>query len=407
MAKRKILIGVTGGIAAYKIPFLVREFIKADCEVKIIMTPAAINFVTPYTLSVLSKNEVLIDFFPDAKSENDDKNNIVEVNSKTWHVNLGLWADIFLIAPATCNTISKVVNGISDNLLLTTILSARCPIIFSPAMDDDMFKNIVIQENMKKLETLGYKVIPPEEGELASGLYGQGRMPEPDKLFKLTIEYLNELKDLNGKKVLVTAGPTREFIDPVRFISNPSSGKMGFEVAIAAFERGADVTLISGPVNLSAPKEINLLKVITTNEMFESVMNNLDDKDYVIMTAAVEDITPANSSKSKLKKESFKNKFTIDFENTIDILEYIGKNKKNFKLAGFALETDNGEENARKKLEKKNLDFIVLNNPNDKDAGFGTDTNKVKFIDKDNIENIPMKSKREIADLILDKLIKL
>lgn len=403
MKKGKILIGISGGIAAYKIPFLVRLFVKQNYEIKIIMTKSATKFVSPDTLSVLSKNEVLIDLFPDNITHKKNKN--VEItDSKTWHVNLGLWADVFLIAPATCNTISKVVSGVSDNLLLTTILSSRCPIIFSPAMDDDMFKNKVIQKNIKELSKLGYSVIPPEEGELASGLTGMGRMPEPETLFNFTLDILNKKKDLKGKKILVTAGPTREFIDPVRFISNPSTGKMGFEIARAASDRGAEVTLITGPVNLQTPENVNRIDVVTTNDMFNAVKKNLKNNDLIIMSAAVEDLAPSVNSKSKLKKETFKNKVNIEFENTVDILEYIGKNKTGFKLAGFALETDNGIENAKKKLKKKNLDLIVLNNPNDKGAGFANDTNKVKLIYKNGMDNIPLMSKRDVAELILNKL---
>jgi phosphopantothenoylcysteine decarboxylase/phosphopantothenate--cysteine ligase len=399
LKNKKILIGISGGIAAYKTCELVRLFIKAGADVRVIMTPSAAKFVSPYTLSVLSKNEVLINLF----SETED---FSKVDSKTWHVNYGIWADLFIIAPATCNTIGKIVTGISDNLLLTTVLSSRCPIMIAPSMDDDMFKHQVIQDNIKKLKELGYKVLQPEQGELASGLYGYGRMPELQTIFDEAQNLLLKKKDLTGKKVLVTAGPTVEYIDAVRYITNPSTGKMGFEIARAAQERGAEVTLVTGPVNLNSPENIKRIDVKSADEMLNAVKSNIKKTNYVIMSAAVEDLKPVSQTNKKLKKESLNKKFSIEFEKSVDILKYLGEHKNGYKLVGFALETDNELKNAREKLQKKNLDFIVLNNPNEKGAGFEHDTNKVKLIDKKSIMDVPLASKYEVANKILDKLIK-
>ena len=395
---RKILIGITGGIAAYKICNLVRLFIKAGAEVKVIMTPAAAKFVSPLTLSVLSRNEVAINMFQEEvipeKSES--------ISAKTWHIDYGLWADIFVIAPATANTIAKVVCGISDNFLLSTVLAARCPVIFAPTMDKDMYNNKVTQNNLKKLSELGYDIIPPEKGELASGLYGLGKMPEPETIFDFVNKKLLKKKDLTGKKVLITAGPTIEQIDSVRFISNYSSGKMGFEIARAAYERGADVTLISGPVKLENSMIINRIDVNSSDEMFSAVKKEFTKQDIIVMAAAVADFKPVNKSVRKIKKEKIKNNFLLELERTPDILKYLGDNKKNYFLVGFALETDNEIENAKAKLKQKNLDMIVLNNPNKKGAGFGTDTNIVTFIDKKNITEFPLMSKFEVGNAILD-----
>lgn len=401
LKNKKILIGISGGIAAYKICELVRLFIKAGAEVRVIMTPSAAKFVSPYTLSVLSKNEVLINLFPDTE----DFSHVEKVDTKTSHVNYGLWADLFIIAPATCNTIGKIVSGISDNLLLTTVLSSRCPIMIAPSMDDDMFKHQVVQENIKKLKELGYKVLSPEKGELASGLHGYGRMSEPQTIFDKAQKFLSKKKDLTGKKILVTAGPTVEYIDAVRYITNPSTGKMGFEIARAAQERGAEVTLITGPVALDSPENINRVDVKSADDMLTAVKSNVKKTDYIIMSAAIEDLKPVSKETKKLKKENLDKKFSIEFEKSVDILKYLGEHKNGYKLVGFALETDNELKNAREKLQKKNLDFIVLNNPNEKGAGFGYDTNKVKLIDKKSVTDIPLSSKYEVANKILDKLI--
>lgn len=399
---KKILLGVSGGIAAYKVCYLVRYFVKEGAEVKVIMTPSATKFVSPVTLSALSKNEVLINLVPQ-----EDPEKAETVDTQTWHVNLGLWADVFVIAPATANTIAKIVHGESDNFLLAAVLSARCPIVVAPTMDDDMYKNKVTQDNISSLKKLGYKIIDPESGELASGLIGIGRMAEPEAIFEFVKDELMRQEDLKGKKVLVTAGPTLEYIDAVRFITNHSSGKMGFAVARAAKERGADVTLVTGKVNLDDIHGVTRLNVETSNEMLDAVKENMKGADAIIMTAAVEDFLPMKSTLDrgkKIKKEG-QEKFVFEFGKSPDILDYLGKNKDGFKLVGFAMETDNGEENAMAKLEKKNLDFIVLNNPNTEGAGFGTDTNIVTIIDKDGKEELPLMSKYEVANKIIDKLV--
>jgi phosphopantothenoylcysteine decarboxylase/phosphopantothenate--cysteine ligase len=396
---KKILLGVSGGIAAYKVCYLVRHFVKEGAEVKVIMTPSATKFVSPVTLSALSKNEVLINLVPQEDPENSEK-----IDTQTWHVNLGLWADVFVIAPATANTIAKIVHGESDNFLLAAVLSARCPLVIAPTMDDDMYKNEVTQDNIRSLKKLGYKIIDPDSGELASGLIGIGRMAEPEAIFDFVKAELMRQEDLKGKKVLVTAGPTLEYIDAVRFITNHSSGKMGFAIAKAAKERGADVTLVTGKVNLEDIHGVNRIDVETSNEMLDAVKANMSGADVIIMTAAVEDFLPMESSDKKIKKED-QDKFVFEFGKSPDILDYLGKNKDGFKLVGFAMETDNGEENARAKLEKKNLDFIVLNNPNTEGAGFGTDTNIVTIIDKNGKEELPLMSKYEVANKIIDKLL--
>jgi phosphopantothenoylcysteine decarboxylase/phosphopantothenate--cysteine ligase len=399
---KKILIGISGGIAAYKICSLVRLFIKAGAEVKVVMTPAAVSFVSPVTLSALSRNEVVINMLPDQseiiKSE--------RVDTKTWHVNYGLWADIFIIAPATCNTIGKAFGGISDNFLLSTLLACRCPVLFAPAMDDDMYKNKVTQRNIEALKAIGYHIADPVFGELASGLTGEGRMSEPETIFEKTKVILAGTKDLSGKKILITAGPTREYIDKVRFISNPSTGKMGFELARAAQERGAEVTLITGPVNLETPFGVNRIDVISADDMFRSVKSKRKGKQLIIMSAAIEDFTPLNKANVKIKKED-QTKFVFEFTKVVDILSFLGKSKDGYKLIGFAVETDNEINNAKKKLTAKNLDIIVLNNPNTVGAGFGSDTNVVTLIDRKSSESLPIMSKFEVANRILDRYLKL
>ena len=399
---KKILIGISGGIAAYKICYLVRHLVKQGAEVRIIMTPNAAKFVSPITLSALSRNEVIINMFPDIH----DISKAEKTETGTWHVNLGIWADVFIIAPATANTIAKITCGISDNFLLTTVLASRCSVIIAPSMDDDMYKNPVTKENLEKLKSRGFKIIDPVFGELASGITGEGRMAEPEFIFDRIKEQLLIKKDLYGKKVLITAGPTLEFLDSVRFITNSSTGKMGFELARAAKDRGAEVTLVTGPVSLSDIENVKRINVKTSDEMFKKVKGNLKNKDLVIMTAAVEDFKPVKTADSKIKKEG-NDKFIFEFKKTIDILEHIGKNKSGFKLIGFALETDNGPENAKRKLKNKNLDLIVLNNPKNEGAGFGTDTNIVTLIDKKGSEALPIMSKYEVGNAILSKYLKL
>ena len=404
---KKILIGITGGIAAYKICNLVRLFIKAGAEVKVIMTPAAAKFVSPLTLSVLSKNEVAINMFP----ENESYDNVESVSAKTWHINYGLWADIFIIAPATANTIAKIVCGISDNFLLSTVLAARCPIVVVPTMDEDMYKNKVTQSNIKKIKELNFDIIEPVEGELASGLYGLGKMAEPETIFdfvkaKLLKKKVLQSNDLKNRKILITAGPTLEPIDSVRYISNYSSGKMGFETARAAADRGADVTLIAGPVNLQTPDSVKRIDVKTTSEMFDSVKKNYKKNDVVIMCAAVADYKLVKIYNDKIKKDTTKENLKLELTQTQDILKYLGDNKGNVFLIGFALEVNNEIRFAKEKLRYKNLDMIVLNNPNVKGAGFGTETNVITLIDKKSVKKLPLLSKYEAGNAILDYYIK-
>lgn len=397
---KKVLIGISGGIAAYKVCELVRLFKKNEAEVRVVMTPSAVNFVSPVTLSALSDNEVLINIFPQT-----DPTEAETIETKTWHIYTGLWADVFVIAPATANTIAKIVSGITDNFLLATVLASRCPVILAPSMDEDMYNNEVTQNNISKLKELGYFMIEPETGELASGLFGIGRMPEPENIYTFTESFLKTFRrDLENKKVLVTAGPTYEPIDDVRFIGNYSSGKMGFQIARAAAQRGADVTLISGPAMLETPRKVQRINVNTAEEMFISIEGIYKDFDIIIMSAAVSDFKPREKIKGKFKKSKDKT-LTIETEMTRDILEFLGKNKNNTKLVGFALETENEIENAKKKLKDKNLDMIVFNNPNNPDAGFSVDTNVVTIIDKNmNVTSYNKMSKYDVANVILDRI---
>lgn len=399
---RKILLGITGGIAAYKVCNLVRLFVKEGAEVRVIMTPSATKFVSPVTLSVLSRYPVAINMFP----EGDDVE-IEKVELSTWHIDYGMWADVFLIAPATANSIAKMVVGIADNFLLATVLAARCPIVIAPSMDSDMLINPITQKNISLLRERGFGIIEPVEGELASGLIGPGRMPEPEDIYRFLNNYLSKKKDLEGKKVLITAGPTREPIDPVRYISNYSSGKMGYLLAQAATERGARVTLISGPTNLEPPLGVTVIKVTTAEEMFQAVRSNFRNNNLIIMSAAVADFKVKNISERKIKKSSQKANYLLELEETVDILGFLGEHKKKFTLVGFALETDNELENARKKLEKKNLDFIVLNSLKDKNAGFEKDTNVITILNRNGeVKKYDVMSKYEVANVILDYYVK-
>lgn len=398
---KKILIGISGGIAAYKICELVRLFKKSKAEVRVIMTPSAVNFVSPVTLSALSDNEVVINLFPAVNPESTET-----VESKTWHIYTGHWADVFILAPATANTIAKIVNGISDNFLTSTMLASRCPVIVAPSMDEDMYLNETTQHNISRLKEFGYFLIEPESGELASGLKGLGRMPEPQTIFDFTVAFLkNKKKDLTGKTILVTAGPTYEPIDEVRFIGNYASGKMGFQTARASALRGADVTLISGPSMLETPRNVKRINVNTSDDMFSQVKKEFKKNDIIIMSAAVADFKPRKIVKGKIKKG--KMALNIETEQTKDILEYLGKNKKNKFLIGFALETDNEIKNAKGKIKKKNLDLIVVNNPRTEGAGFITDTNVATLIDKRlKVTKLSKMSKFELANVILDKITK-
>ena len=395
LSGKKIVLGVSGGIAAYKTATLVRLFIKAGAHVQVIMTPASKDFVTPLTLSTLSKNPVHSSFY------NEDDENAQWNN----HVELGLWADLMIIAPATANTLSKMVNGNCDNLLIATYLSAKCPIYFAPAMDLDMYKHPSTISSFSTLKKFGNTIIPAETGELASGLTGEGRMAEPEHIIAFLEADLDSKLPLKGKKILITAGPTYESIDPVRFIGNHSTGKMGYDIALSAANKGASVVLISGPSYLSAVhSNINLIKVITAEEMYLECHKWFNEVDVAIAAAAVADYKPKNVATQKIKKND--NSLLIELEKTKDILASLGKIKKNQFLIGFALETENEIENAKLKIQKKNLDLIVLNSLNDLGAGFGKPTNKITFINKDFvIEPMELKTKEEVANDIINKVI--
>ncbi len=395
---KKIIVGVTGGISAYKTCYVVRGLKKLGADVKVVMTPSATQFITPLTFSTLSGNEVIVDMFPKSTTE--------DTNIGTRHIDLALWADLMLIAPASANTIAKIAHGIADNFLTSLVLAIRCPLILAPAMDVDMYLNEATQRNLKTLKELGYLIIEPEEGELASGLVGIGRMAEPEKIIEFVQDFFSKAKfDLKNKKILITAGPTYEPIDPVRFIGNWSSGKMGFELAKASVHRGADVILISGPTHLTTPKNVKRIDVVSSDEMFEEVVKFYDQVDAVIMSAAVADYSPVQKFDKKLKKEDLKDEFIeLKLKKTKDILKYLGEHKKEQILVGFALETDNGLENANRKLKEKNLDIIVLNMLGE-GSGFGYDTNIVTIISKyGEIEKLPKMTKYEVAHKILDKV---
>ena len=393
LSGKKILLGISGGIAAYKSAILVRLFIKSGTEVKVVMTPDAKEFITPLTLSTLSKNPVHSSF----TSEDEDE---------TWnnHVELGMWADLIIVCPATANTLSKMANGNCDNLLIAVYLSAKCPVYFAPAMDLDMYKHQSTKDSIAKLEKNGNILIPVESGELASGLVGEGRLAEPESIISFIEADIMKSLPLRGKKILVTAGPTYEAIDPVRYISNHSSGRMGYEIAKKAVELGAKVFLVSGPSNQEISNHsIDLLKVVTSQEMHAEVLNHFNDVDVVIMAAAVSDFKPKDFSNKKIKKGNIQPK--IELEKTKDILLELGKLKKNQFLVGFALENENEVENSIKKLKDKNLDLIVLNSLNDKGAGFGTETNKITIINKkEEKTNFDLKDKSEVAEDILNHI---
>ena len=392
---KKILLGVSGGIAAYKTAHLVRQFIKAGAHVQVVMTPASVDFVTPLTLSTLSKNPVYSTFYND-----DDKN--AEWNN---HVELGLWADLMVIAPATAKTMSKMASGNCDNLLIACYLSAKCPVYFAPAMDLDMYKHGSTLANFEQLKKFGNTMIPAENGELASGLSGEGRMAEPENIVAFIEKDLESKLPLKGKKILITAGPTYEAIDPVRFIGNYSSGKMGFDIANCAANLGAEVTLVSGPTHCKIQNiTINLISVQSASEMYDACHQYYNDCDAMVAAAAVADYRPKVVATQKIKKNDAN--FSIELEKTEDILASLGAIKKNQFLIGFALETENEIENAKTKILKKNLDLIVLNSLQDLGAGFGTSTNKVTFIDANfSIEPMDLMLKEEVAEAIINKII--
>ena len=396
LSGKKILLGVTAGIAAYKTAHLVRLFVKSGAQVKVVMTPAAKDFVTPLTLSTLSKNPVYSTFFEKGEDENEQWNS---------HVDLGLWADYMLIAPATANTLSKMANGVCDNLLLATYLSAKCKVYFAPAMDLDMYQHPATKNSIEKLQSFGNVFIPPSSGELASGLVGEGRMEEPENIISFIENEILQGLPLYQKKVLITAGPTYEAIDPVRFIGNHSSGKMGFELAKKAANLGANVYLITGNSNETVSNAlIKRIDVVSAEEMYQEVHKYFASVDIAILSAAVADYKPKEVSENKIKKSS--DTMALELVKTKDILASCGKVKKQQFLVGFALETTNELENALSKLKTKNLDLIVLNSLQDKGAGFKNETNKVTIIDKfEKISEFSLKSKAEVAEDIFNVIL--
>jgi phosphopantothenoylcysteine decarboxylase/phosphopantothenate--cysteine ligase len=426
LSRRRILLGVTGSIAAYKSAPLVRLLKKSGAEVQVLMTEGAERFISQLTLGTLSEREVLTEIFPDGPATGE--------GSWTKHVTLGLWADLLVVAPATAQTIAKLTHGFCDSMLTATALSARCPLMVCPAMDRDMYTHPATERNLNLLREDGHIVMPAAHGELASGLVGQGRMPEPEDIVAYVANVLEETPyaadrqghddtdsahaasangaadedagahDLNGLRVLVTAGPTEEPIDPVRMLTNPSTGTMGFEIARAAAERGANVTLVAGPTDLDTPDGVTRVDIRTTEEMNDAVQSRREETDLVVMAAAVADYRPANPSDSKRKKED--GDLVLHLRRTPDILKTLGQNKREGQtLVGFALETDDGLANAKRKLETKNLDWIVLNNPKEDGAGFGTKTNRVTLIRRDGAsEDLPLQSKREVARTLIDRV---
>ncbi|NER13307.1 bifunctional phosphopantothenoylcysteine decarboxylase/phosphopantothenate--cysteine ligase CoaBC [Leptobacterium flavescens] len=396
LSGKNILLGITGGIAAYKTAFLVRYFIKKGANVKVVMTENAKDFVTPLTLSTLSKNPVFSSF-----TEEEDENAV-------WnnHVDLGLWADIMVVAPATANTLAKMANGVCDNFLLAVYLSAKCPVYFAPAMDLDMYRHESTAKSFEALKGYGNIMIPAAHGELASGLIGEGRMAEPEDIVSFIESDILSKLPLKGKKVVITAGPTYEAIDPVRFIGNHSTGRMGFELAKEAARLGAEVKLVTGPTNFNADSSlIEVIRVTSAQQMYDAVHEHYPSADIAILSAAVADYRPKNVADKKIKKKDAA--LTIELEPTQDILASIGKIKKHQFLVGFALETNDELENAKKKLNKKNLDAIVLNSLNDEGAGFGKPTNKITFIDKNlDITSFGLKSKTEVARDIFNEILK-
>lgn len=395
LSGKKIVLGVSGGIAAYKTATLVRLFVKAGAQVQVVMTPASKDFVTPLTLSTLSRNPVYSAFF-DEEDENAVWNN---------HVDLALWADLIIIAPATANTLSKMANGSCDNLLMAVYLSAKCPVYFAPAMDLDMYKHPSTILSFAALKQFGNTIIPAESGPLASGLSGEGRMAEPENIMAFLEADLEGKLPLKGKKILITAGPTYEAIDPVRFIGNHSSGKMGFDIALAAANLGAQVVLITGPTHLKMEKpSVKVIAVVSAKEMYDACHAYFKNMDVAIAAAAVADYRPKTIALQKIKKTE--DAFTIELEKTQDILASLGAIKEKQFLVGFALETENEIENAKLKIQKKKLDLIVLNSLQDEGAGFGQPTNKITFIDKDfKIEPMELKTKEAVAEDILNKVI--
>ncbi len=388
---KKIILGITGGIAAYKACDVVRRLKKLGAQVIVVMTENAQKFITPLTFETLSGNEVVTETFPEKR--------FVGVR----HVDLAGWADLILIAPATANIIGKIRSGIADDILTTIVISSKAPVLIAPAMNVNMYENPIFQENLSYLQKLGYKFVEPEVGELASGIVGKGRLAEPETIVGEVVKLLTKEKDLEGKSIIVTAGRTEEPLDPIRYLSNRASGKMGYAIAQEAYERGAKVTLISGPSNLPPPSGLNFIPVRTAQEMLSAVRSAFKKADALIMSAAVSDFSPSVISKEKIKKEG--EEIVLKLKPTVDILKEMGKQKKEKIVVGFSLETEDEIKNAKKKLAEKNLDLIVVNNPNVPGAGFEVDTNQVTFIDKrGKIEKLPLLSKKEVASKILDKV---
>lgn len=388
---KTILVGVTGSIAAYKAATLVSMLVKTGAEVRVLMTKNATNIINPITFETLSGHKCFIDTF--------DRN----FEFKVSHVSLAQKADIFLIAPATANTIAKVANGMADDMLTSVFLAAKCPKVICPAMNTAMYENPITQDNLEKCKKFGFKILEPEIGHLACGEKGKGKMPEPQAIFEFIENEISFEKDFLGKKILVTAGPTQEAIDPVRFITNHSSGKMGYAIAKIAAARGAQVTLISGPVSLNPPQNAKTIKITNAKEMFEAVKKNFPDSDIVIKSAAVADFRPKNISAEKIKKTG--EEISIELERTDDILAFLGKNKKPGQiLCGFSMETQSLIENSKKKLSAKNLDLIIANNLKTPGAGFQADTNQATIISKDFQKELPLMQKEELASRILDEI---
>ncbi|MBQ6561112.1 MAG: bifunctional phosphopantothenoylcysteine decarboxylase/phosphopantothenate--cysteine ligase CoaBC [Paludibacteraceae bacterium] len=397
LSGKHILLGITGGIAAYKCAPLVREFVKRGAEVKVVMTPLAKQFITPLTMATLSKNPILVDFF---NPENGEWNS---------HVNLGMWADVYLIAPATANTIGKMANGVADNLLLTSYLSAKCPVFFAPAMDLDMYKHPAVQKNIATLISYGNHVIEPGTGFLASGLEGKGRMAEPSDIVVALEHFFESKSDMAGKKVMITAGPTYEKIDPVRFIGNYSSGKMGFALAEECADRGAEVTLIAGPTSLKTVNgKINRINVESAQQMYDAAVENSPSADVQILCAAVADYRPSVTADKKIKREKT-GEMTLTLVPNPDIAAALGKIKRENQVnVGFALETNDEATNAKDKCARKNFDFIVMNSLKDKGAGFQVDTNKITiFTAGGDVVEYPLKTKKEVAADIVDAVVEI
>lgn len=389
---KTVVLGVTGGIAAYKMPNVARMLKKMHCNVHVIMTQNATNFITATTFETLTGNKCLIDTF--------DRNFEFSVE----HVAIAKQADLVLIAPATANVIGKIAGGIADDMLTTTVMACTCKILIAPAMNHNMYHNSIVQENIEKLKRHGYEIIDPVCGMLANGDTGDGKLPSEETLVSYVVRELAHEKDLHGKKVLVTAGPTQEVIDPVRYITNHSTGKMGYALAEAAMLRGAEVTLISGPTAIEPPMFVNVIPIISAQEMFEKVATNATESDIIIKAAAVADYRPKEVCDEKIKKSDHDTE--IELERTTDILAYLGKNKGKTFLCGFSMETENMLENSRRKLDKKNLDMIVANNLKDKGAGFGVDTNLITIITRDRELQLELMSKQDAANCILDEIIR-